>query len=356
MSRGIGELDAIQHLIPEWVAVILALLTQLGDIWFLATLFALLYWYNTPNQDDIAALAGVWLAGMGLYKGLKEIFGFPRPEQPLLDAELLPWMIQPIYEATAFASGYGFPSGHAVNTTIVYFGLAYLLRTSTPRKRFTVAALIVSTVCFTRVALGVHYVIDVVVGVAVGVLLLTAARALMTRRPADQATISFGLAVVFAGFFLVTSDLDPDAIFVLGASLGAFAGWQLIMLGRQLVELSRPSLAVRPIIIRGGGAIVALSPLVGALEYFPIITVYTAGGAVGLVTSGIVIVPVMRYSDRARRVGIAVKFWLRMGVVGLRLALRPETLRRAIELVRTFSAAVVRWLRTRWRYIRSEDQ
>lgn len=327
MSRAIIELETLQQLIPEWLAVILALLTQLGDIWFITMLLAILYWFNTPNQDDIAALAGVWLAGMGLYKGLKEIFGFPRPDQPLLDADLLPWIIQPVYEATAFASGYGFPSGHAVNTTIVYFGLAYILTVSTSRKRFTAAAMIVSTVSFTRLALGVHYLVDVVVGVAVGLSLLAGARALMNRRPADRTTISFGLAIIFSGFFLLTSDFDPDAIFILGASLGSFAGWQLIILGRELVSVPRPSSAVRPIIVRGGLAALIFAPLVAALEYFPVLSIYTAGGTVGLVASGVVIVPVLRYSDRAHSVGAMIKFWIRVTGGKLRYWFSPSTWR-----------------------------
>ncbi|PSQ16932.1 phosphoesterase PA-phosphatase [Halobacteriales archaeon QS_8_69_26] len=344
-SRGIGELEVIQQLLPEWLAVVFALLTQLGDIWFLALVFALLYWYNTPNHDDIAALAGVWLAGMGLVMGLKEVFGFPRPDRPLLDPDLLPWFVRPVYETTAFASGYGFPSGHAVNTTIVFVGLAYVLPVGTPRKRYVAAGVLVATVSFTRLALGVHFLVDVVAGVVVGLSVLVGARALVNLRLAEQTTVSFGLAVACGWFFLVASEVDPDAIFVLGASLGAFGGWQLVVLGRELVSVSRPSLAVRPILVRGGLAALAFAPLNAALDYFPVLSVYSTGGAVGFVAAGITVVPVLHHSERARRAGVAVEFWLRMAGVAVRYLLTPEPWRRAVEFVS--SSSVADWVRSR---------
>lgn len=232
MSRGIGEFDPIQEVIPEWLAVVVALLTQFGDIWFLALVLVTLYWIDSPNRDEIAMLAGVWLAGMGLYKGLKEIFELPRPDEPLLDPELLPVVVQQLYEATAFATGYGFPSGHAVNTTIVYLGLAHVLTVSTRRRRFAVAAGLIAIVSFSRVALGVHYLVDVVVGVGVGLALLGTVAVLVTRGSIARPTTTFAMAIGFGGFFVVASGAEMESVFVLAASLGAFAGWRLIGLGR----------------------------------------------------------------------------------------------------------------------------
>ncbi|ELY93055.1 phosphoesterase PA-phosphatase-related protein [Natrialba chahannaoensis JCM 10990] len=302
MSRGIGEFGPIQEYIPEWAAVIIALLTQLGDIWFLALVLTVAYWVGSPNRDDIGAVAGVWLAGMGLYKGLKEIFGFPRPDQPLLDPELLPFGVQQLYEATAFASGYGFPSGHAVNTTIVFFGLASVLTVSTRRRRFAVAAGLVATVSFCRVALGVHYLVDVVAGVAVGALLLLAVQALASRQGVDRPTIAFAAAIVFSGFFVTTSDAMMESILILAASLGAFAGWQLIVLGRRLVAADLPSQAIRLLAIRATLAALALTPLVATFELFPLLSMYTAAGLAGLVTALVVTIPVVRHSKHASRV------------------------------------------------------
>ncbi|WP_306054524.1 phosphatase PAP2 family protein [Natronococcus wangiae] len=337
MSRGIGEFEPIQEHVPEWLAVIIALLTQLGDVWFLSLLLVTLYWAHTSNRDDIAVVAGVWLAGMGLYKGLKEIFGFPRPEQVLLDPELLPRTIQPAYEATAFATGYGFPSGHAVNATIVYFGLASVLAYGTRRRRFLAAGTLVATVSFSRVALGVHYLVDVVVGAAVGIALLLLATTLMKRAPADKPTVTFALAIVTGLFFVVASDAYRDSIFVLAASLGAFAGWQLIVLGRQVRALDRPSRAPRPIAGRCSAVALTIAPLAAALELFPPFSPYAIGGLIGLVTAGFVTIPVAWYSDTVRRTAVALVFLLKVATVGVRYLLEPATWRRTIAAGRTYA-------------------
>ncbi|MFC4439340.1 MULTISPECIES: phosphatase PAP2 family protein [Natrialbaceae] len=346
MSRGVGAFGPIRELIPEWLAVVIALLTQLGDIWFLALLLFVFYWSNTPKQDDIAVVAGAWLAGMGLYKGLKEIFGFPRPGYALLDPELLPWVIQPVYEATAFATGYGFPSGHAVNTTIVYFGLAYVLPYSSRRRRFLGAAALIAIVSFSRVALGVHYLIDVVVGVGVGIALLLVAKILVKRAPADRPTVTFGLAIVLGLFFVLASDAHRDAVLVLSAALGSFAGWQLIMLGRQVVALGRPSQVLRPVVRRGSATVLAVAPLAAALEFFPLLSPYAAGGLIGLVTAGLVTAPVARYSITVQRVGIALGFWLEMAVLGVRHLLEPDTWRRIIAVGRAYANRARERIRT----------
>ncbi|AHF98529.1 phosphoesterase PA-phosphatase [Halostagnicola larsenii XH-48] len=233
MSRGVGAVESIQGLLPEWLALVVALLTQLGDVWFLTLLLAVLYWLDAPRRDAIAVVVGAWIAGTGMYLGLKEVFALPRPNEPLADPSLYPSVIQPVYEATALATGYGFPSGHAVGTTIVYVGLAAVFTSSTRRRRFTGAAALVGTVCFSRVALGVHYLVDVVAGVAAGLLLLLVVRALAARRPDDPAATTFGLAVVFAVFFVVVSGVAFKSILVLAASLGTVAGWRFFDFGRR---------------------------------------------------------------------------------------------------------------------------
>lgn len=319
MSRGIGEFDPLQDQIPEWGAVVIALLTQLGDVWFLTMVLALLYWVGTPSRAEIATVGGVWLTGMGLYKGLKDLFAFPRPDEPLLDPDLLPIAVEQLYELTAFASGYGFPSGHAVNTTIVYFGLATVLEVGTRRLRYLVAGFLVGIVGFTRIALGVHYLVDIVVGIAVGAAVLIGIGGPARRHLGDAATGTLAAGTGMGVFFFLASDGDMDAVFLLAASLGAFAGWQLILLGNALVTTSKLSDAVVPVVLRGGLAIAGLVPLVASLEYFPILSVYAAGGVAGLGLAVIVTIPVLRHSPTGRRVGSSL--------AGLIALVKPRTWR-----------------------------
>ena len=77
-------------------------------------------------------------------------------------------------EALRRASGYSFPSGHAMGTTVVFLPLAYLaLRMKQPwkRKAGLIAAFltVIVAVSFSRVYIGVHWMSDVGAGIAAGI-------------------------------------------------------------------------------------------------------------------------------------------------------------------------------------------
>lgn len=334
MSRGIGEFEPIQDQIPEWLAVIIALITQLGDGWFLISLLAILYWTRSNDHEDILLVGGMLACGIGLYRGLKFLFGFGRPEQPLLDPELLPAVIRQIYEATAFASGYGFPSGHATMTTIVYFGLAAVLTRGSKRLRFGIAALIVSLVGFSRVALGVHYVVDIVAGVALGGILLVVAFDVLDRLPTYRLTILLIVAVVLNVFYVLTSNGHFDAIIMIGISLGLLGGWQIVVLARELVTATSVRDGGPAVGLRLGLAIVSLAPLAFVIEgnaiptREPVVLAAYAGIGVGIV----IIVPVARHSRHVQRFGAGLRFWFRALTGWIRSGF--DTVRSAIASLR----------------------
>ncbi|WP_339105168.1 phosphatase PAP2 family protein [Haloterrigena salinisoli] len=227
MSRGIGVLPAVQDALPDWAALLVALLTQLGDVWFLALLVGLVYWLRPNDREDAAVLVGLMLAGFSLVTALKYAFALPRPGQPLVALESLGPLARSLYEATGTADGYGFPSGHAVLTTVVYGSLAWRLSIGTARQRALGAATVVSLVCASRVALGVHYLVDVVAGVAVGLSFLVVANGL-TARSTDQRTVAFAIAIGVGVVALVASGAAVDAVLIFVATLVAFGGSQYV--------------------------------------------------------------------------------------------------------------------------------
>ncbi|MFC6769596.1 phosphatase PAP2 family protein [Natrinema soli] len=347
MSRGIGEFGPLQDVIPEWAAVLVALVTQLGDVWFLSLLVGAIYWFDSASREDAAVIMGWTFAGLALISTLKHVFALPRPGQPLVRIETLPWVMQPLYESTAMASGYGFPSGHALMTTIVYLSLARRLSISTRRRRVVGAALLIAAVCVSRVVLGVHYLVDVTAGVAIGVAFLAVVERLLTRVSTDHGTVAFGLAIAISAINLVVGGIDAGDISLLGASLGAFGGWQLVVLGQRLFAVDRPSKAARPLLRRGVLAAGALSPLLIAVDEYHLFSRPARGGAFGLVLALFVTIPVLRHSERATRVWTALVFWATMAIHGLRFLLSPSTWRRATILGRRYTVRVHRWIRTR---------
>lgn len=71
-------------------------------------------------------------------------------------------------------TGYSFPSGHAMASTVLYGMLAaFAVRTTTDWRRQVVAvcmaASLIALVCFSRIYLGVHYLSDVLAGIAEGI-------------------------------------------------------------------------------------------------------------------------------------------------------------------------------------------
>jgi membrane-associated phospholipid phosphatase len=91
------------------------------------------------------------------------------PTLKLLVGRLRPVVAIPL----ATATGNSFPSGHTLGATIAYGSLLLvalpLIPVAARMAAVTVVALLIALVAFTRVALGVHYVSDVVGGFLLGV-------------------------------------------------------------------------------------------------------------------------------------------------------------------------------------------
>lgn len=225
MSRGIGEFEAIQGAIPDSLALAVALLTQLGDIWFVSLLLVVLFVRSDRiGRDRIAIVGGFAIGAIGLVFALKYLFALPRPDQPLIALSTLPVALQPVYELTGYASGYGFPSGHAVVTTVVYLALAETLSVSTRRRRYAGAVTVITLVCFARVALGLHYLVDVLAGAALGAAFLFVAFRLVARyRSSDRRrTVALGLGVALAAVSVLVSGIHYEPLVLLVAASGVF--------------------------------------------------------------------------------------------------------------------------------------
>ncbi len=257
-DRGIGEFAVVDAL-PESVVVVLAAVTHLADPWFLFGLLAIGYWFGSdrltasPRRAGATAIATVSCTYAAVALG-KAWFAVPRPPgaTPPVDVPTwLPGVISTWYELQVLSDGFGFPSGHAAAAAAAYLVLALLYdRVWTLRTRFLGAAAVAAGVAASRVAIEVHFLIDVVIGLLLGVCVVvgslrlagdTRVRGAKTKRtdltdtPADldplpvflfAAAVS-GVAAVVAVVNAGTEGVIESAIGI-STGLGGAVGWLLV--------------------------------------------------------------------------------------------------------------------------------
>lgn len=137
-------------------------ITRLGDPDFVVVIVAMsLGWLLWQRQRlKAGTLLIVCLGTLLLNQGMKLAFARPRP---------ILW--QRLIEETS----YGFPSGHALGSLVLYGFMGYVLADRYPqhaRSIYSISVGLVVLIGFSRLYLGVHYPTDIFAGYAVGFLWL----------------------------------------------------------------------------------------------------------------------------------------------------------------------------------------
>ncbi|MFB6255186.1 MAG: phosphatase PAP2 family protein [Haloplanus sp.] len=269
-DRGVGE-TAVVRTLPEGVVELFRVLTHLGDPVALLLLVAggyLLANYLGISSTRMAAAMGLALGGFALTLALKYGFALPRPPG-------------------AGTDGFGFPSGHAIGATVVYGGLAGVLA---PRDRRVtrVAAVLVVVVAASRVVIGVHYLVDVVAGVAIGVAYLGVALRFgpgwaPERVTAPETGRTFALAVA-VGLVAPATALVTDTVVAAAAAVGGWIGWRATA-DRVTDAVPSTRRLVASIALIPGVVVVALLVLDGGM------TLPVAGGLAGGTVAIVVAIP-----------------------------------------------------------------
>ena len=197
------------------------------------------------------SLAIYFLAGVYIMELLKLVFDAPRPFQ--LDPSVLRSSA-----AADTAAGASFPSGHALSAMLLW-----ALAASYVRKTWfsVVAALIVGLVAVSRLYLGVHFPVDVVVGLALGLAFAFAGRAL------DRVKWNLSLPVVAAIGVVVPLVLHlilPTANS--GLYMGALAAF---VVGPELVRHSTDGPLVGRLVLIVIGLALVFAALMGSSAVIP---------------------------------------------------------------------------------------
>lgn len=163
----------------EWIGVVL---------FFVAVFFVWKRWWRS-----LVMLIVTVPGGMLLNEAIKLLVHRPRP---FVTGQFVDW------------SGYSFASGHTIGATLLYGQLALFVVPSIKGRRWRVltisgAALIVLLVGFGRIALGAHYLTDVLAGIVFGIAWLMIC--LFASRPMRRKSLPYP----------VSTDVLPNAAGVL---------------------------------------------------------------------------------------------------------------------------------------------
>ncbi len=142
-----GPIRALQSFLSPLLDGFFLIVTNAGVSVILLTLSLIIYWLADKRLGLFLGLLALSSAALNGF--LKDLFQMPRP---------------PSYLQKGPAYGYGFPSGHAQLSTSFWSATALSRRGAW----VVVAPLIIALVALSRVYLGVHYVGDVLGGIAFG--------------------------------------------------------------------------------------------------------------------------------------------------------------------------------------------
>jgi undecaprenyl-diphosphatase len=204
---------------------IFSLVTKLGEETVFMAVAIIVFWCF--SKKDGYYILSVGFIGTILNQLLKLCFRIPRP-----------WVKDPSFtiveSARAEATGYSFPSGHTQSSVGTFGSLAYVFK----QKWLRICAIVICVlVPFSRMYLGVHTPLDVIVSICVAVALIFLVKPIFDKGEENPKImyIFFGvmLAIALAFLFFVLffpfpADIDPhnyesglkNACTLLGATAG----------------------------------------------------------------------------------------------------------------------------------------
>lgn len=155
--------DYVQTINNPWLVKIMIFITYMGFPWTFVILCALISSYLCYQRKILETifLITTLISSWGIMEGLKYLFARSRPAG----------------EAFTVASGYSFPSGHAMIALAFYgFLAALLLRHGKGSRQAWVKAIalyiLVLLIGLSRIYLNVHYLSDIVAGFLFGTIVL----------------------------------------------------------------------------------------------------------------------------------------------------------------------------------------
>ncbi|WP_226043138.1 phosphatase PAP2 family protein [Natrinema sp. DC36] len=233
-DRGVGISEALHGLAHDPVLVFFSLLTQIADVWFLFLLGGVHYIvgdkflkWGIDRRRGLFVL-GLLLTYVALVGVLKQTFMVPRPPGAGTppDIQWIPSALQGVFASISTGDGYGFPSGHALGSTLVWGGFALVVgKEKLSRAWLALASVVIIIVSLSRVILGVHYLVDVVVGVGIGIVVLGALYKVTDHGTAPGRVLVFAVGIGILGLI---QGVTFDSVAAAGSVVGAWIAWRAV--------------------------------------------------------------------------------------------------------------------------------
>ncbi len=195
----------VQQFSSPFLDSLFRLITFLGDEEYYIMAIPLLYWLF--NKHFAFRFSMFFLLSAYLNSSLKYNFVTERPPMELHKIE---------------QDGYSFPSGHAQGNTAFWGYLAVQLHKPWG---YVVAAILFSLVAFSRVFLGVHFPIDILFGIGIGILLLATYELVLRNAKLSLSNRSWMFLGVATVVFLFMNHSKGDGPLTMGFALGALLGY-----------------------------------------------------------------------------------------------------------------------------------
>lgn len=220
INRDIGITEILRETLPEWTIPVFESATYFGDLWVVLAVLGAVgitdLWRGITNEarstlltDRTAYFIGSVLGGLALIVIVKTTFALPRPPTRL--------HVTP-------RAGFGFPSGHTMAATILWGGFVIWGRLGSRRIRIVASSLLIGLVAVSRLALGVHYLVDVIASIGFGMGYLLIARRSTSHGP----SLLFGGVVGLGVIAIVVSGASRDGQLAFIGTIGAVLGWWIL--------------------------------------------------------------------------------------------------------------------------------
>ena len=268
----------IKEMRTPWLDAFFGLITRLGEEMILIVIFCIFFWCISKRVAYVLG-ASFFLSGL-LVQGMKPLFAVPRP-----------WVYDPTFAPVGgsvyAATGYAFPSGHTQNGTALFGSLGAMANNKIIKIiMFTLVALI----AVSRLYLGVHYISDVLVSLAIGIGAIWLAIKFITDEPISiRRELAMAGFIAFFGLVVIIivaalyygghreATQMRDSIIAAGAALGFAVG---MFAERNFIKFSTvaqnlPMQAIKLVLgvagvvaIQEGVRILGANLLVDGLRYF----------------------------------------------------------------------------------------